>query len=173
MSTKLKLGVSACLLGMKVRYDGGQKRHRAVSILRRRFKLVPVCPEVEAGLSIPRGPMQLVGRNDRPRLVVISSGIDLTGVLNDWAKKKVKKLKKEKLSGLVLKRRSPSCAIDDAELFTLAGRKKGTTAGLFSAAVMERYPDLPILHEEDLADPGLRRDFIGRVVEFSSGSALE
>ena len=167
MPAKLKLGVSACLLGMKVRYDGGQKRHRAVTMLGRRFTLVPVCPEVEAGLSIPREPMQLVGRKICPRLVVIPSGIDLTGVLNEWASKKVKKLKKEKLSGFILKRRSPSCAIDDAELFTAAGKKKGRTAGLFAAAVMERYPDLPIIHEEDLCDPGLRKDFIGRVLEYT------
>src|SRR3990172_6962428 len=118
MANKIKIGISACLLGEKVRYDGGHRLDRfIVKTLGKHFSWFPVCPEVEAGLSIPREPMQLVGYRSCPRLVVITSGIDLTGVLNDWAGKKVKKLDKEKLCGFILKSRSPSCAINDGDLF--------------------------------------------------------
>lgn len=164
MANKIKLGISACLLGEKVRYDGGHKKDRYITrTLGKRFVWVPVCPEVEAGLSIPREPMQLVGTKVCPRLVVITSGIELTRVLNDWAGKKVKKLDKEKLCGFILKSRSPSCAINDADIFMSSGKKKGKTAGLFSAMVMKHDPLLPLINEEDLADPVLRKNFIERV----------
>lgn len=160
---KVKLGVSACLLGKKVRYDGGHKKNRFVAALGRRFQLIPLCPEIEAGLSIPREPMRLEGARSCPRLVVIGSCIDLTSALNAWAEKKAKQLAKEKLCGLVLKSRSPSCAINDADLFTASGKKKGKTAGIFTAVVMRHDPNLPLINEEDLEAPALRKNFIKRV----------
>jgi uncharacterized protein YbbK (DUF523 family) len=164
---ELKLGISACLLGEKVRYDGGHKLDRFIAkTMGKQFAWFPVCPEVEAGLSIPREPMQLEGAKACPRLVVIGSGIDLTGVLNAWTVKKVKKLGKEKLCGLILKSRSPSCAINDADLFSSYGKKKGKTAGLFSAIVMKHDPALPLINEEELADPALRENFIERVLAY-------
>ena len=167
MAIKIKLGISACLLGKKVRFDGGHKRDRFITgTMGKRFAWFPVCPEVEAGLSIPREPMQLEGTKACPRLVVITSGIDLTGVLNGWAGKKVKKLDKEKLCGFILKSRSPSCAITDADLFTVSGKKKGKTAGLFSAIVMKHDSNLPLINEEELADPVLRENFIERVLAY-------
>lgn len=196
MTNKIKLGISACLLGEKVRYDGGHKRNRyIIQTLGKRFTWVPVCPEVEAGLSIPREPMRLEGDRSCPRLVVIGSGIDLTYVLNVWAAKKVKKLDKEGLCGFILKSRSPSCAIDDAEIIFLRGaegawkrahfqdsaysardafdpalsalgKKKGKTAGLFSSMVMEHDPILPLIDEEDMADPILRENFIERAFAY-------
>ncbi len=212
MPHKIKLGISACLLGKKVRYDGGHKLDRFITwTMGRHFGWVPVCPEVEAGLSIPREVMQLVGDPECPRLIVITSGIDLAGVLKGWAGKKVKKLDKEKLCGFILKSRSPSCAVNDADLFiSLAkesnssqngkqisrrgaeiaekklpfhnsaysacsardafgsrlsglGKKKGKAAGLFSAMLMKHDSSLPIINEENLADPELRENFIERV----------
>lgn len=199
MTNKIKLGISACLLGENVRYDGGHKRNRYITqTLGKRFTWVPVCPEVEAGLSIPREPIQLEGDRACPRLVVIGSGIDLTDVLNVWAAKKVKKLDKESLCGFILKSRSPSCAIDDAEIIFIRGaegagkrvhfqnsaysvcsargafdsglstlgKKKEKTAGLFSSIVMEHDPILPLIDEEDMADPILRENFIERVFTY-------
>jgi uncharacterized protein YbgA (DUF1722 family)/uncharacterized protein YbbK (DUF523 family) len=168
MKGKIKLGISACLLGKKVRYDGGHKRNSYITkTLGKRFAWVPVCPEVEAGLSIPREPMQLTGDWECPRLVVITSGIDLTGVLNSWAGKKVKRLEREGLCGFILKSRSPSCAINDADLFTSSGKKKGKTAGLFSAMLMKHDSLLPIINEEVLAEPVLRDNFIERVYVYN------
>lgn len=167
MKEKIKLGISACLLGKKVRYDGGHKKDRYITrTLGKRFAWVPVCPEVEAGMSIPREPMQLEGDRSCPRLVVITSGIDLTGVVNSWAGKKVKKLDKEKLCGFILKSRSPSCAINDADLFTSSGKKKGKTAGLFTAMLMGHDPAFPVINEEELADRIQRRNFIERVFAY-------
>lgn len=161
---KIKLGISACLLGRKVRYDGGHKRNRFIAgRLGKRFTLVPVCPEVEAGLSIPREPMQLTGDAAAPRLVVISSGIDLTGMMNGWAGRKVKRLEREGICGLILKSRSPSCAAEDAELSGASGRSGGRASGMFTAQMRRHDPCLPVTDEEDFADPVLRENFIERV----------
>ncbi len=157
----IKIGVSACLLGEKVRYDGGHKLNQLVTdTLKGRFTAVPICPEVEAGLSIPREPMQLCDIPEGPRLVVISNGSDLTAVMNDWARGKAGMLRQEELSGFVLKCRSPSCAIDDADLFSSSGKKKGTTAGLFTALIKKHEPHLPLIDEEGFADPVQRGSFL-------------
>ncbi len=157
----IKIGVSACLLGEKVRYDGGHKLNRLVAdTLQGRFTAVPVCPEVEAGLSIPREPMQLCDGPEGPRLIVISNGNDLTAVMNEWATKKAGMLRQEELCGFILKCRSPSCAIDDADLFSSSGEKKGETAGLFIAQLVRHHPQVPMIDEEDLADGVLRNNFM-------------
>lgn len=164
MTETIKLGISSCLLGNNVRYDGGHKLDRFITgTLGKYFEWLPVCPEVEAGLSIPREPMQLAGDPDCPRLLTIGSGIDLTGVINDWAGKNVKRLAKKSLCGFILKSRSPSCAINDANLFTPSGKAMGNTSGLFSALVKKHDPHLPVIDEEDLADPALCENFIERV----------
>lgn len=160
----IKLGISACLLGKQVRYNGGHKLDRfIIRTLGKHVCWVPVCPEVEAGLPIPRDPMQLTGDLSCPRLIVTTSGIDLTNVLNEWAEKKVKRLDKESICGFILKNRSPSCAIHDADLFTASGKKKGRTSGLFSAMLKKHEPDLPVINEEALKDPIQRENFIERV----------
>ncbi len=159
----IKIGVSACLHGEKVRYDGGHKLNRLVAdTLQGRFTAVPVCPEVEAGLSIPREPMQLCDSPEGPRLIVILNGNDLTSVMHDWVKKKAGMLRQEELCGFILKCRSPSCAIDDAELFSLSGEKRGMTSGLFTALMKRHEPHLPLIDEEGFADPVQRGSFLER-----------
>jgi uncharacterized protein YbgA (DUF1722 family)/uncharacterized protein YbbK (DUF523 family) len=159
---KIKIGISACLLGNAVRYDGGHRHDRYITgTLGRWFEFVPICPEVEAGFSIPREPLELKGSARQPRLIVRGSTIDVTGVLVAWAKQKVRSLAGEGLAGYIFKTRSPSCAVDDAAMLTPAGRRSGP--GLFRAMVGQVFPVMPVTDETALADPVLRENFIGRV----------
>ncbi len=169
---RIALGVSSCLLGNAVRYDGGQKRDcYIIDTIGKAFSFLPVCPEVEAGLSIPREPMELVGDPRWPRLVVIGSTIDLTGILSPWAGRKARQLAKQDISGFILKARSPSCAVDDARIAAQGRMKKG--AGLFSSVLAARLPGLPVIDEERLADPVLRENFIERVFLYRRWLALK
>lgn len=169
MAEKINIGISSCLLGNPVRYDGGHRLNRAlVKTLGKRFDLMPVCPEMEAGLSVPREAMELFGTLAMPRLRVAGSTIDLTGVMTDYAKKKVRKLEKERICGFVFKNRSPSCAVDDAVIITARGRKNGP--GLFRQLLSERLPGLPVADEEELVDPARRKRFIERVLAYQLGA---
>jgi len=109
MTEKIRIGISACLLGEKVRYDGGHKWDRFITgTLGKYVDLVPVCPEVECGLGIPREAMRLAGDPHSPRLVTVRSGIDHTERMLTWARKRVAKLAKEELCGFIFKSDSPS-----------------------------------------------------------------
>lgn len=159
MSMKIRIGVSACLMGQAVRYDGAHKRHDYLAdVLAREVELVPVCPEVECGMTVPRDPMRLVGDADAPRLVVIASGEDVTEQMTGWIPGRVRELEQERLCGFVLKSRSPSCglrvAVHDDDGAVVA---KG--AGLFARAVMER---VPVVDEVGLDQPAIRDAFLRR-----------
>lgn len=164
MDKKIKLGISACLLGRPVRYDGG---HKLDTFLRdavgRSVEYVPVCPETEAGFGIPREPMQLEGDLDSPRMVTIETRRDMTEAMVSWADKRLEKLAEEGLSGFILKGRSPSCAIGTAPLFGDSGEAKGTASGVFTLMLIKRFPDLPITDDARLTDPDEREDFFMRV----------
>ena len=157
---RLRLGVSACLLGEPVRYDGGQKRHDVVcDRLGPTVEWVPVCPEAEAGLGVPREPIQLEDDLDSPRVRSVQSRRDVTDLLGGWAEKRLDTLDLPRLDGFVLKARSPSCEPRRGEVF----RGKvvlGHAPGLFAARLGERDPLLPTCHEEDLETPALRRHFL-------------
>lgn len=168
MTKKIKIGISACLLGEKVRYDGGHKLNRAlVRKLEKRFELMPICPEVESGLSVPREPMELNGLLRSARLRVIGSNIDLTGEMAEFARKRIKKLQKERVSGIIMKNRSPSCAVDDAVIMTARGKKAGP--GMFSRILAKSVPRLPIVDEETLADPAGWELFLESVAVYHHG----
>jgi len=146
---KPRIGVSACLLGEKVRYDGRHKYDPLVTeTLAESFDLVPVCPEVELGLGVPREPMQLEGDSDHPHLVVTSTRVDLTDRMQFWCRERLHLLEKESLHGFVFKSKSPSC---------------GMGSGLFARAIEDYFPGLPVVDEVRLQDPDLRADFIARV----------
>ena len=157
MTKKIKIGISACLLGEMVRYDGVHKINRVlVRKLEKRFDLVAICPEVECGLLVPREPMELYGSVRSSRLRVAGSTIDLTGVMEDFAAKRINMILKERVCGVIMKNRSPSCAVDDAVILTAQGKKAGP--GMFSRILAKGIPRLPIVDEETLADPsGLER----------------
>ena len=165
MLTKIKIGISSCLLGENVRYDGGHKLDQyLMDTFGHIVEWVPFCPEVEAGLSVPREPMQLVGEARRTRLITIETKRDRTDVLTRWAERKLKQLEQEGIRGFVFKARSPSCGVHDAPLYSAAGEIIGAGAGLFAEAVADRFSSLPVEDEERLRDPGIREKFLARIL---------
>jgi uncharacterized protein YbbK (DUF523 family) len=163
----LRLGVSRCLLGDRVRYDGGHKHNQLVTeVLGQYVEWVPVCPEVEAGLGTPREPMQLVGGRNRPRLVTLSTRQDRTTVLKRFSSQKIRELRALTLSGFVFKSRSPSCGIDGVPLYDDHGAARPEGIGVFVRAFRKAFPRMPIADEEDLNDPAFRDEFLNRVYRY-------
>ncbi len=161
MATQIRIGVSSCLLGETVRYDGVDKRDPYISdVLGHIFTFVPVCPEVGCGLPVPRAAMRLEGEPARPRLVTIEGRLDLTERMLAWCRLRVKDLEGEALSGFILKSRSPSCGLR-VEVISPVGTESGR--GLFAAALTEHFPDLPVEEEGRLDDRRVRENFIERV----------
>lgn len=167
LTEKIKLGISSCLLGQKVRYDGGHKLdHFLVDTLGKFVEWVPVCPEVESGLSVPREAMRLVGNPDAPRLVTVRTGTDHTIRMTMWAEKKLSELEETGLCGFVFKSRSPSSGIRDVKIYTSSGIPSRKGAGIFGKAFIQRFPLLPVEDDGRLNDPVLRENFIERVFVF-------
>jgi uncharacterized protein YbgA (DUF1722 family)/uncharacterized protein YbbK (DUF523 family) len=167
MHEKIRLGISSCLLGEKVRYDGGHKLDPFLkNTLGRYVDWVPVCPEVESGLPVPRDAMHLVGYPDAPRLVTVDTGIDHTDRMLQWANEKLSELEGVDLCGFVFKSRSPSSGMRGVKLYTTEGVLKGRSIGIFAGAFMQRFPLLPVEDEGRLQDPALRENFIERVFVF-------
>lgn len=165
--TTLRLGISRCLLGENVRYDGGHKLDRfLVNTLGRYVEWVPVCPEVECGLPVPREAMRLVGAPDAPRLVTVRSGIDHTERMRAWAAKRVDRLCQEGLHGFVFKKDSPSSGRFRVKVYDENGVPKREGVGMFAAEVAGRFPLLPTEEEGRLHDMHLRENFIDRVFSY-------
>jgi uncharacterized protein YbgA (DUF1722 family)/uncharacterized protein YbbK (DUF523 family) len=159
-----RLGISACLLGEKVRYDGGHKLDRYLRDTLGPFvRWVPVCPETECGLPIPRESMRLVGDPASPRLVGVRSGVDHTDRMRPWIRSKLEALAELKLDGFVFKTRSPSSGMRNIRILGASGRTSRKGAGLFAAAFMRRFPHLPVEDEARLKDHDLRGHFIESV----------
>ncbi len=170
MQNKIKIVISACLLGKTVRYDGGHKfdRHLAAT-LGQYAEWVPVCPEVGAGFSVPREAMQLVRETLPPRLVTIESRQNRTEEFMRWIEKKIPQLEQEKICGFIFKARSPSCGVHDTPLYSTTGEVVGAGSGLFAEAVKRRFSSLPIEDEERLRDSSIREIFLERALH-SSGT---
>ena len=164
MDLSIKIGISSCLLGRKVRYDGGHKLDRYLrDTLGLHFHFVPVCPEVECGLPVPRESMRLVGDADAPRLVTTRTGIDHTRRMQMWAARRVRELGKEDLCGFIFKKDSPSSGMSRVKIYDARGSVKRIGSGLFARAFMERYPRIPVEDDGRLHDPQLRENFIERI----------
>jgi uncharacterized protein YbgA (DUF1722 family)/uncharacterized protein YbbK (DUF523 family) len=164
MDLVIKLGVSACLLGEKVRFDGGHKHNRFITkTLGRYVEFVPVCPESECGLGIPREAMRLVGDAANPRLMTNKTHIDHTEKMLTWAKQRLDALEKEDLCGFVFKKDSPSSGLHRVKVYTPKGQPVKNGRGLFAAAFTERFPRIPVEEEGRLNDPGLRENFIAHI----------
>jgi FdhD protein len=163
--------VSACLLGERVRYDGGHKRDDFLAgVLAREVELVPVCPEVEMGLGTPREPMRLERQAGSIRMVTVSSRIDHTALLEGWAAQRLAELERLHLSGYIFKADSPSCGLHAVKVFDDEQHPEPTGRGLFAAAVVARFPHFPVSDERQLADPVAREAFIRRVLEYAERS---
>ena len=166
MARTITVGVSACLLGEKVRYDGGHSHDSNITgALGRFFVFVPVCPEVESGMSIPREPIRLEGNPVEPRLVTVESRIDKTKEITSFCRARVGELEKDALCGFIFKANSPSCGLFGVCVHN-CGYAAGTGRGLFATAMVERFPLLPVEEERGLTDPGARENFIKRVFNY-------
>jgi uncharacterized protein YbgA (DUF1722 family)/uncharacterized protein YbbK (DUF523 family) len=161
MLTKIRLGISSCLLGEKVRYDGGQKLdHFITETLGKFVEFVPVCPEVECGLGIPREAMHLSSSPEGPRLVTIRTQVDHTERMRAWAQKRVVELEQEDLCGFIFKSDSPSSGMERVKIYSGKGMADKTGVGLFAQEFMQHFPLLPVEEEGRLHDPGLRENFL-------------
>ena len=168
MSETIRVGVSACLLGEPVRYDGGHKRDSSVAdTLGRHFAFVSVCPEVECGLGVPREAMRLVGDPDAPRLVTIRTGQDLTERMQAFAARRAEALAGEDLRGFIFKSKSPSSGFTRVKVYNDKGAPTERGVGLFARAFMARFPLIPVEDEGRLHDDRLRENFIERIFTLS------
>lgn len=164
MEDTFKIGVSACLLGQNVRYDGGHKLDRFLTdTLGQYVSFVPVCPEAECGLGIPRESMHLEGDPAAPRLVTTKTGKDLTDRMLQWANQRLKELQKENLCGFIFKSKSPSSGMERVNVFTEKGVPPKKGSGLFAAAFMKHFPLIPVEDDGRLHDPKIRGNFIERI----------
>src|SRR5262245_43695497 len=169
--TRPRVGISQCLLGEKVRYDGGHKYCAdLISALRAEVELIAVCPEVEVGMGIPREPIKLVASSDGVasgahvvRLRGVSTGADWTDRMTIFARRRAEELAQLGISGFVLKSRSPSCGLAGVAVITDSGTAVLEGTGLFARALMDAMPGLPIEDEEDLANPAIRARFVEAV----------
>ncbi len=167
MSGKIRVGISSCLIGEKVRYDGGHKLdHFLAETLGRFVEYVPVCPECGAGFGVPREAMRLAGDLAGPRLVTVNTGRDLTGPMNRWIAGKLRELEKADLRGFIFKSGSPSSGMERVKIYDGKGNSRKSGAGLFARAFMERFPLVPVEDEGRLHDTGLRENFIVRLFAF-------
>lgn len=163
----LRIGISRCLLGDKVRYDGGHKRDDFLAdVLGRYVEWIPICPEVEAGMGTPREAIHLVGDPKRPRIQTVRGGEDLTGKLMKFSERRVQELESLELSGYVFKNGSPSCGIERVRVFNQRGMPTRDGIGIFARAFMGRFPLIPVEEEGRLCDPLLREGFIERIFSY-------
>ncbi|OGP89454.1 MAG: hypothetical protein A2157_13400 [Deltaproteobacteria bacterium RBG_16_47_11] len=161
---KIRLGISACLLGEHVRYDGGHKLDRFLAeTLGQYVEYVPVCPEVECGLPVPRESMHLEGDTDSPRLVTSRTKQDMTDRMVQWAQKRVVELEKDDLYGFIFKSDSPSSGMERVRVSNEKGMLVKRGVGVFARIFMEHFPLLPIEDEGRLHDPNLRENFVERI----------
>ncbi len=160
----MKLGISSCLFGNAVRYDGGHKLDHFLTVTFGHYvDWVPVCPEVECGLPVPREAMRLVGKPNKPRLVTIRTGVDHTNRMLRWAKKKFAELEKKDICGFVFKSRSPSSGMRGVKIYSPKGKHIGSGSGIFAKAFQDHFPLLPIEDEDRLQNPTLRENFVERI----------
>jgi uncharacterized protein YbgA (DUF1722 family)/uncharacterized protein YbbK (DUF523 family) len=163
----VRIGISSCLLGEPVRFDGGHKRDAFLTDTFGSFvEWVAVCPEVECGLGTPRESMRLVRVDKEIRLLTVRTGFDLNDRLDTYAQRKVEELASEELCGYVLKKDSPSCGLGRVKIYDAHQVPTRSGRGIFATRLVERFPNLPVEEEGRLADPRLRENFVERVFAY-------
>ena len=168
MGEGIRIGISSCLLGEKVRYDHGHKLdHFLRDTLGQYVEYVPVCPEVECGLPVPREAMRLIGSAESPRLVTVRTQRDLTEQMQQWAERRVVELEKESLCGFVFKSGSQSSGIAKVKVYTESGIPRKIGVGMFARKLMEHFPMLPVEDEGRLHDAVLRERFIESIFVYA------
>ena len=165
---QIKIGISACLLGGKVRWDGNHKQDRFLTdTLGKYVEYAPVCPEMECGMGAPREPVRLVGDPSSPRLMTVRTHKDLTAKMQRWAEVRLQELESEGLSGYIFKSGSPSSGMARVKVFSEDGKKftkKGS--GVFARMFMDHFPQIPVEDDGRLHDMKIRENFIERVFTF-------
>ena len=165
---RIRVGISSCLLGAPVRYDGGHKHEPSLTAsLARHFDLVSVCPEVEAGMGVPREPVELVSRGDGIHMVGKSSGTDHTVAMHRWRTQRIAELLGGGLCGFILKARSPSCGMADVHVHGTGEEPVPPGPGLFAEALIQAFPALPLTEEIHLREESRRDRFIEDVFAYS------
>jgi uncharacterized protein YbbK (DUF523 family) len=166
---RLRIGISSCLLGDAVRFDGAHKRDGSlIDALGPYVEWVRVCPEIELGLGVPREPVRLVSIDGAIRMIAVQTRIDHTDAMRDYAARRVRELARAELSGYVLKAKSPSCGLRDVHVAMddLQAVASATGTGLFAATLREILPDLPAEDEVRLADAAVRESFLERAASY-------
>jgi uncharacterized protein YbgA (DUF1722 family)/uncharacterized protein YbbK (DUF523 family) len=164
MENRIRIGVSACLLGQPVRFDGSHKHDRYLTgTLGEYLEFVPVCPEVEAGFPIPRETFRLVGDPENPRFMTTRTQVDHTERMAAWAEKRVRELETENLCGFIFKSDSPSSGLERVKVYTTKGMAEKKGGGMFARAFTRHFPLLPVEEEGRLNDGKLRETFIEQI----------
>ena len=168
MKKKILIGVSSCLLGQPVRFDGGHKKDRyLMDVLSEYFEWLPICPELEVGMGVPRESVKLVGLPDAPEMIGNKSGKNWTTLMNQYAEKKMHSISKKGICGYILKKDSPTCGIERVRVYNSKGIPAKNGQGLYARVLIETYPLLPVEEEGRLTDPALRESFIIRVFGYA------
>ncbi len=164
MAAKIKIGISSCLLGNDVRWNGGHKRDRYLTDTLGQFvDWVPVCPEVEIGLGIPRETLRLVGDPEDPQLLTTKTKIDHTDSMKKWARGRLKELAQEELCGFIFKSDSPSSGMVRVKVYGKKGMPQRKGVGIFARAFMDHFPLIPVEDDGRLRNPQIRENFIEQV----------
>jgi len=166
-ATTISVGVSSCLIGERVRWNGGhQLNHFIKDILGSFFKFVPVCPEFECGLGVPREPLRLVGDPLLPRMLTNKTRVDITERMNEWAVNRVKELESMDLCGFIFKSKSPSSGLYKVKVYNDKGYPVNQGTGLFARAFVNAFPLVPVEEDGRLCDDAIRENFIERIFVF-------
>ncbi len=170
---KIKIGISSCLLGIKVRFDGGHKLDRYINDeLKPYFEFCPVCPEADSGLGAPREPVRLLRRDDGTirAAEVNNPGLDVTDKLSAFGQSRLPGL--AALRGYIVKSRSPSCGMDNVPVYSGRGELIGAGRGIFTSALISQFRLLPVIEESGLYDSVLRDNFLERVLIYDRWRSL-
>ena len=168
MANQIKIGVSSCLLGEKVRWNGGHKQDRYIrDVLSKYFMYVPVCPEVDVGMGVPREAVALYGDLIKNRMIGKKSRIDWTSKMNLYINERLESLSKENLSGFIFKSKSPTCGLGRVPIYSTDDPKKARHGrGMFANSFMKGLPMIPIEEEGRLHDHQIKENFIIRVFSY-------
>ena len=162
----VRVGISACLLGERVRYDGEHKRAAWLDDMARRVEWVPVCPEVEVGMGVPREPVRLERTAAGARMVAVQTRVDHTDAMQAWAARRIEALAAERICGYVLKKDSPSCGLGSVKVFDRGGAVRPDGRGLFADALVRALPGLPVIEEDALDRARTRVEFLARCATY-------
>lgn len=167
VETDIVVGVSSCLIGERVRWNGGHQTNPFIKdVLGSFFRFVPVCPEFEIGLGVPREPLRLVGNPDNPRLMTNRTRVDVTEKMTEWGQTRIRELENEDLCGFIFKGRSPSSGLFRVKVYNEKGFPENRGTGIFARMFVNAFPLIPVEEDGRLCDDAIRENFIERIFVF-------